>query len=155
MKAIKSVAIVGAAAGLLIAGAGAAVAHDGKAHDGKAHDKGHHGKAHEDKAHEDKGHYGKAHEDKGHYGKAHEDKGHYGKAHAKAHQDSETKVYSSKKTVVSDEDTVRGVAIGSPGTGSGNVIQTITNTPTNVCNNPVIGAGGILNPSFGNSCVNR
>jgi hypothetical protein len=135
MKAIKSVAIVGAAAGLLIAGAGAAVAHDGKAHDGKAHDKGHYGKAHEDKAHEDKGHYGKAHD--------------------KAHQDSETKVYSSKKTVVSDEDTVRGVAIGSPGTGSGNVVQTITNTPTNVCNNPIIGAGGILNPSFGNNCINR
>ncbi len=47
-----------------------------------------------------------------------------------------------------------GVAAGSPGVLSGNVIQIPINMPINVCGNSV-GLLALLNPAFGNVCVNR
>jgi ChpA-C len=87
MKAIKSVAVVGAAAGLLAAGAGVAVAHDG---------------------------------------------------------DNEQV----------ENDGVRGVAVGSPGVGSGNLTQFVDTIQTNACGNTTSEIGSILNPAFGNNCSN-
>nr|WSX54862.1 chaplin [Streptomyces sp. NBC_00974] len=46
-----------------------------------------------------------------------------------------------------------GVAVGSPGVLSGNVIQVPIHIPINVCGNS-IGLVSLLNPSFGNTCVN-
>lgn len=46
-----------------------------------------------------------------------------------------------------------GVAIGSPGVLSGNVIQVPIHIPINVCGNS-IGIVSILNPAVGNTCVN-
>ncbi|GGZ85427.1 chaplin ChpH [Streptomyces subrutilus] len=47
----------------------------------------------------------------------------------------------------------QGAAIGSPGVLSGNVIQVPVHVPVNVCGN-TISVIGLLNPSFGNTCVN-
>ncbi|MEV6678948.1 chaplin [Streptomyces erythrochromogenes] len=47
----------------------------------------------------------------------------------------------------------QGVAAGSPGVGSGNLIQVPIHIPVNACGNTV-GVIGLLNPSFGNTCVN-
>ncbi|MFJ9207174.1 putative secreted protein [Streptomyces sp. L-9-10] len=44
-------------------------------------------------------------------------------------------------------------AVGSPGVISGNVIQVPIHLPVNVCGN-TIDVVGILNPAFGNTCVN-
>ncbi|MEU6195297.1 chaplin [Streptomyces sp. NPDC047061] len=44
-------------------------------------------------------------------------------------------------------------AVGSPGVLSGNVIQVPVNIPINLCGNTV-DLGGLLNPAFGNTCVN-
>ncbi|MFJ9946871.1 chaplin [Kitasatospora sp. NPDC091207] len=46
-----------------------------------------------------------------------------------------------------------GVAAGSPGVLSGNQIQIPVHIPVNVCGNS-IGVISILNPAFGNTCVN-
>lgn len=46
-----------------------------------------------------------------------------------------------------------GVAVGSPGVLSGNLIQIPVHIPINVCGNS-ISVIGLLNPAFGNSCVN-
>ncbi|MFF1834058.1 chaplin [Streptomyces sp. NPDC058231] len=48
----------------------------------------------------------------------------------------------------------QGAALGSPGVISGNVIQVPVNVPVNVCGNS-ISVIGLLNPAFGNACVNR
>ncbi|NBM20747.1 DUF320 domain-containing protein [Streptomyces sp. GC420] len=48
----------------------------------------------------------------------------------------------------------QGAAIGSPGVLSGNVIQVPVHVPVNVCGNS-ISVVGLLNPSFGNTCVNN
>ncbi|MFE4174598.1 chaplin [Streptomyces sp. NPDC056909] len=45
-------------------------------------------------------------------------------------------------------------AVGSPGVLSGNVIQIPLHVPVNVCGN-TIDIIGLLNPSFGNACVNN
>ncbi|GLF96218.1 chaplin [Streptomyces yaizuensis] len=50
--------------------------------------------------------------------------------------------------------TASGVAAGSPGVGSGNVVQVPVEVPVNACGNSV-DAGGVLNPTFGNECVNE
>lgn len=42
-----------------------------------------------------------------------------------------------------------GTAIGSPGIGSGNVIQRPVNAPTNICGNNI---GTVRSPSIGNYC---
>ncbi|MET9121689.1 MULTISPECIES: chaplin [unclassified Streptomyces] len=47
-----------------------------------------------------------------------------------------------------------GAAIGSPGVLSGNVIQVPVHIPVNVCGNS-IDVIGLLNPAFGNACVNH
>ncbi|MFD7546147.1 chaplin [Streptomyces sp. NPDC059578] len=44
-------------------------------------------------------------------------------------------------------------AIGSPGVLSGNIVQIPLHVPVNVCGN-TIDVIGILNPAFGNTCVN-
>jgi hypothetical protein len=46
-----------------------------------------------------------------------------------------------------------GVAEHSPGVLSGNVIQVPVHIPINVCGNTV-NIVGLLNPAFGNTCVN-
>ncbi|MCF3100712.1 chaplin [Streptomyces roseoverticillatus] len=47
----------------------------------------------------------------------------------------------------------QGAAVGSPGVVSGNVIQVPVHVPVNVCGNS-INVVGLLNPTFGNTCVN-
>ncbi|MCX5333983.1 MULTISPECIES: chaplin [unclassified Streptomyces] len=46
-----------------------------------------------------------------------------------------------------------GVAAHSPGVLSGNVVQVPVHVPVNVCGNTV-NVIGLLNPAFGNTCVN-
>ncbi|MFE7115886.1 chaplin ChpH [Streptomyces sp. NPDC057654] len=47
----------------------------------------------------------------------------------------------------------QGAAVGSPGVLSGNVVQVPIHVPVNVCGN-AISVVGLLNPTFGNTCVN-
>ncbi|MFI9063871.1 chaplin [Streptomyces sp. NPDC053429] len=49
--------------------------------------------------------------------------------------------------------TAEGAAIGSPGVLSGNVVQVPIHIPVNICGN-TINVVGILNPAFGNVCIN-
>ncbi|MEU7379976.1 MULTISPECIES: chaplin [unclassified Streptomyces] len=46
-----------------------------------------------------------------------------------------------------------GGAANSPGVLSGNVVQVPVHVPVNVCGN-TIDVIGVLNPAFGNACVN-
>jgi hypothetical protein len=46
-----------------------------------------------------------------------------------------------------------GAAVGSPGVLSGNVVQVPIHVPVNACGNTV-SVIGLLNPTFGNTCVN-
>ncbi|MEC4021031.1 chaplin [Streptomyces sp. H27-D2] len=48
----------------------------------------------------------------------------------------------------------QGVAKGSPGVISGNVVQVPIHVPINICGNTV-DIVGLLNPTFGNVCVNH
>jgi hypothetical protein len=47
-----------------------------------------------------------------------------------------------------------GVAAGSPGILSGNVVQVPINIPINICGN-TLNVAALLNPAFGNVCINR
>ncbi|MEV3993304.1 chaplin [Streptomyces sp. NPDC049837] len=47
----------------------------------------------------------------------------------------------------------QGAAVGSPGVISGNVVQVPIHIPINACGNTV-NIIGLLNPAFGNVCVN-
>lgn len=47
----------------------------------------------------------------------------------------------------------QGAAVQSPGVLSGNVIQIPVHVPVNLCGNTV-SVIGLLNPAFGNTCVN-
>ncbi|GAA2232368.1 chaplin ChpH [Streptomyces amakusaensis] len=47
----------------------------------------------------------------------------------------------------------QGAAVGSPGVISGNAVQVPVHIPVNVCGN-TIDVVGLLNPAFGNTCVN-
>ena len=47
----------------------------------------------------------------------------------------------------------QGAAVHSPGVLSGNVVQVPVHVPVNVCGN-TISVIGLLNPAFGNGCVN-
>ncbi|MEU9184586.1 chaplin ChpH [Streptomyces sp. NPDC048484] len=47
----------------------------------------------------------------------------------------------------------QGAAVHSPGVLSGNVVQAPVHVPVNVCGNTV-SVIGLLNPTFGNTCVN-
>ncbi|CAL9488046.1 chaplin [Streptomyces sp. enrichment culture] len=46
-----------------------------------------------------------------------------------------------------------GAAVGSPGVLSGNVVQVPIHIPVNICGN-TINIIGLLNPAFGNVCIN-
>ena len=48
----------------------------------------------------------------------------------------------------------QGAAVGSPGAISGNQVQVPVHVPVNACGNSV-NVIGLLNPAFGNSCVNN
>ncbi|MCP3817239.1 chaplin [Streptomyces sp. A3M-1-3] len=48
----------------------------------------------------------------------------------------------------------QGAAVKSPGVLSGNVVQVPVHIPVNVCGNTV-SVIGLLNPTFGNYCVNH
>ncbi|MFJ8029942.1 chaplin [Streptomyces sp. NPDC096032] len=47
-----------------------------------------------------------------------------------------------------------GLAAGSPGVLSGNAVQVPVHVPVNLCGNTV-DIVGLLNPAFGNSCLNH
>ncbi|OKJ96976.1 chaplin [Streptomyces sp. CB03234] len=47
----------------------------------------------------------------------------------------------------------QGAAVGSPGVISGNVVQVPIHIPINACGNTV-NIIGLLNPAFGNVCIN-
>ncbi|MFF9022864.1 chaplin [Streptomyces eurythermus] len=47
-----------------------------------------------------------------------------------------------------------GAAVGSPGVISGNTIQIPLHVPINLCGN-TIDIIGLLNPAFGNTCLNH
>jgi hypothetical protein len=46
-----------------------------------------------------------------------------------------------------------GKAVYSPGVASGNVVQVPVRVPVNLCGNS-INVVGVLNPTFGNTCIN-
>ena len=48
----------------------------------------------------------------------------------------------------------QGAAVHSPGVLSGNVVQAPVHVPVNVCGN-TISVIGLLNPAFGNTCINQ
>ncbi|MFF2523804.1 chaplin [Streptomyces liangshanensis] len=48
----------------------------------------------------------------------------------------------------------QGAAVGSPGVLSGNLVQVPVHVPVNLCGNTV-DVIGLLNPTFGNTCVNN
>ncbi|MEU4999064.1 chaplin ChpH [Streptomyces sp. NPDC021622] len=48
----------------------------------------------------------------------------------------------------------QGAAVKSPGVLSGNVVQAPVHVPVNACGNTV-SVIGLLNPAFGNTCVNK
>ncbi|MBL1093875.1 MULTISPECIES: chaplin [Streptomyces] len=48
----------------------------------------------------------------------------------------------------------QGAAVKSPGIVSGNVVQAPVHVPVNACGN-TISVVGLLNPTFGNYCVNK
>ncbi|BBC37784.1 Chaplin [Streptomyces graminofaciens] len=48
----------------------------------------------------------------------------------------------------------QGAAVHSPGVLSGNVVQVPVHVPVNVCGN-TISVIGLLNPAFGNTCINK
>ncbi|MEV0369688.1 chaplin [Streptomyces sp. NPDC050636] len=48
----------------------------------------------------------------------------------------------------------QGAAVNSPGVASGNVVQVPVHVPVNACGN-TISVIGVLNPAFGNYCVNK
>ncbi|MFF8840710.1 chaplin [Streptomyces sp. NPDC015130] len=56
-------------------------------------------------------------------------------------------------SVASADAGAQGVAAYSPGVGSGNLIQVPIHIPVNACGNTV-SVIGLLNPAFGNTCVN-
>ncbi|MGK5500426.1 chaplin [Streptomyces sp. URMC 125] len=59
----------------------------------------------------------------------------------------------SSAGVASADSAAKGVAAGSPGVLSGNLVQVPVHIPVNVCGNSV-NVIGALNPAFGNVCIN-
>ncbi|MGW6972671.1 chaplin [Streptomyces sp. NPDC054952] len=55
--------------------------------------------------------------------------------------------------VASADAEASGAAVGSPGVLSGNLIQVPIHIPVNACGNSV-SVIGLLNPAFGNTCIN-
>ncbi|MFI1971846.1 chaplin [Streptomyces cinnamoneus] len=62
-------------------------------------------------------------------------------------------VVSGVAGVASADSGAQGAAVGSPGVVSGNVIQIPLHVPINLCGN-TIDIIALLNPTFGNTCVN-
>ncbi|MEV7770698.1 chaplin [Kitasatospora sp. NPDC086791] len=62
-------------------------------------------------------------------------------------------VLAGAGTASAGEANANGVVFGSPGVLSGNQIQIPINLEANVCGNS-IGIISILNPAFGNTCIN-
>ncbi|MFJ2603685.1 chaplin [Streptomyces sp. NPDC087425] len=56
--------------------------------------------------------------------------------------------------IASADSGAQGAAVGSPGVVSGNTIQVPVHVPINLCGN-TIDVVGLLNPAFGNTCVNH
>lgn len=56
-------------------------------------------------------------------------------------------------SVATADAVAEGVAVGSPGVLSGNVIQIPVHIPINVCGNS-INVIGLINPAVGNTCIN-
>ncbi|MEW2414227.1 chaplin [Streptomyces sp. NPDC046866] len=56
--------------------------------------------------------------------------------------------------LASADATASGAAVGSPGVISGNAVQVPISIPINICGNSV-NIVGVLNPAFGNVCINR
>ncbi|MBV2156756.1 chaplin [Kitasatospora sp. SUK 42] len=63
-------------------------------------------------------------------------------------------VLAGAGTAAAGDATANGAAIGSPGILSGNLIQVPINLEANVCGNS-IDIIGLLNPAFGNICINK
>ncbi|MBW1602179.1 chaplin [Streptomyces sp. JJ66] len=61
-------------------------------------------------------------------------------------------VLAGAGVAVADAD-ADGAAVNSPGVVSGNVIQVPVHVPINLCGN-TIDVIGVLNPTFGNVCIN-
>ncbi|MGD9484393.1 chaplin [Streptomyces sp. TRM70308] len=61
-------------------------------------------------------------------------------------------VLAGAGVAVADAD-ADGAAVNSPGALSGNVVQVPVHIPVNVCGN-TIDIIGVLNPTFGNVCIN-
>ncbi|MFD4790672.1 chaplin [Streptomyces sp. NPDC004673] len=55
--------------------------------------------------------------------------------------------------IASADSGAQAVAANSPGVLSGNVVQIPVHVPVNICGN-TIDVIGLLNPAFGNTCVN-
>ncbi|RII11199.1 hypothetical protein DSC45_29035 [Streptomyces sp. YIM 130001] len=56
--------------------------------------------------------------------------------------------------IASADSGAQGTAVGSPGVLSGNLLQVPVHVPVNACGNTV-DVIGVLNPAFGNACVNN
>ncbi|AZS87170.1 chaplin [Streptomyces griseoviridis] len=56
--------------------------------------------------------------------------------------------------IASADSGAQGVAAHSPGVLSGNAVQVPVHVPINLCGN-TINVVGLLNPAFGNTCVNH
>ncbi|MFI9049130.1 chaplin ChpH [Streptomyces sp. NPDC053427] len=48
----------------------------------------------------------------------------------------------------------QGASLNSPGVASGNTVQIPVHVPVNACGN-TISVIGLLNPAFGNTCINK
>ncbi|KOU31620.1 chaplin [Streptomyces sp. WM6372] len=55
--------------------------------------------------------------------------------------------------LASADSAAQGLAAGSPGVASGNLVQVPVNVPVNVCG-LTVNVIGALNPAFGNTCIN-
>ncbi|GHC32413.1 chaplin [Streptomyces cinnamoneus] len=63
-------------------------------------------------------------------------------------------VVAGASGIASADAGAQGAAVGSPGVISGNVIQVPISIPINLCGNS-IDIVALLNPTFGNVCINR
>ncbi|AEW93049.1 MULTISPECIES: chaplin [Streptomycetaceae] len=126
-RILTSVAVAVAGCAVAVAGAGVASAHD-------------HGRD-KDRGHEEC--WG-GHEDEG-YG----DRGCGREYHHHHHHD-----FREFRRFDHSGAEAQGAAVGSPGVLSGNTIQVPVNIPINLCGD-TIDVIGLLNPAFGNVCVNK
>jgi hypothetical protein len=78
---------------------------------------------------------------------------HQGGQHQGGHQQGTSPGGSPHQSGSSGGSTAEGVAQGSPGVASGNQVQAPIEIPVNACGNSV-DVVGLLNPTFGNECVN-